>query len=291
MRLPRYRGRLGSVIVPSHGDAARPHDTSRRRLAAAGLRRDPRDTLSEGGPLRPARVATVAIVLVLVGNVAPSRVGSGAPLPGGSGEFVGLGLSIIVASLLAARWLGLDAAALGLSRSRALRGAAIGAALGGTIAAIDVAIVQLAPAIIGGPLVYEPLYAVSATGLARHLAFFLPLGAVIPEEIAFRGTLLGALLRRYKDTVAIGWSAAAFALWHAVVVVFTVGVTSLAPPSPLFLPAILGALLVVFVGGAIMGALRVVTGSLATTVAAHYVFNAIILIGFFTLQPAAGVPR
>jgi len=36
---------------------------------------------------------------------------------------------------------------------------------------------------------------------------------------------------------------------------------------------------VLFVGGVIMAGLRVTTGSLLTTIAAHWAFNAIILVG------------
>jgi membrane protease YdiL (CAAX protease family) len=81
-------------------------------------------------------------------------------------------------------------------------------------------------------------------------------------------------------------SAVAFSLWHVTVAVITVGNTALATTA-LYPPAIVGALVVLFAGGVIMGALRLVTGSLAATIAAHWVFNAVILLGLWADR---GVP-
>jgi hypothetical protein len=50
-------------------------------------------------------------------------------------------------------------------------------------------------------------------------------------------------------------------------------------PVVLILPAIGGAVVILLVGGAIMASLRVVTGTLATSIAAHWAFNAAILVG------------
>jgi len=50
-------------------------------------------------------------------------------------------------------------------------------------------------------------------------------------------------------------------------------------PVVLIIPAIAGAFVVLFVGGVIMASLRVTTGSLLTSIAAHWAFNAIILVG------------
>jgi hypothetical protein len=71
-----------------------------------------------------------------------------------------------------------------------------------------------------------------------------------------------------------------FALWHGTAAWFTVMNTSL--PVVLIIPAIAGALVVVFAGGVIMAGLRLAAGTLATSVTAHWVFNAVILIGLWT---------
>jgi membrane protease YdiL (CAAX protease family) len=200
-------------------------------------------------------------------------------LPGGSWQFVLAGAALVGVSLVAARVVGLNGAALGARRAGALRGAVIGALAAGAIAAVDVVVLRLAPSIIGQPVGYAPLARVSADELGRHIALYLPLGAVIPEEVAFRGVLLGGLITRYRVRTAVTASAIAFALWHGTVAVFTVMNTSL--PVVLIIPAIAGALVTVFVGGVIMAGLRLATGTLTTSIAAHWVFNAVILVGLW----------
>ena len=219
-----------------------------------------------------------AAFLILWGNLLHPLIGASAVLPGGSWQFVVAGAALVAFSLVAARALRLDGSALGLRRDGALRGVAVGATLGAVIAAAGVAVMRLvAPVVVGQPVVYEPLSRVAAGDLTPHIAFFLPFGAVIPEEVAFRGTLLGGLLARYGVRFAVMASAATFALWHGTVAIFTVMNTSL--PVVLIIPAILGALVILFVGGAIMAGLRVATRTLVASMVAHWAFNAIILIG------------
>jgi membrane protease YdiL (CAAX protease family) len=219
-----------------------------------------------------------AALLVLWGNLLHPLIGGTAILPGGSWQFAVAGAGLVAVSLAAARVLRLDAAALGLRRAGALRGILIGAFAGAFIATAAVAIVRyVAPAVIGQPVIYEPLSRIASRDLTPHIAFFLPFGAVIPEEIAFRGTLLGGLLARYRIRTAVTASAIAFALWHGTVAAFTVMNTTL--PVVLVIPAIAGALVVLFVGGVIMASLRLSTGSLLTSITAHWAFNAIVLVG------------
>lgn len=221
-----------------------------------------------------------AAVLIVWGNLLHPLIGSSAVLPGGSWQFVVAGAVLIGASLVAARALRLTAESLGLRRAGAARGTAIGVVAAGAVAAIGVGALRLAPSLIGQPVGYAPLAHVSGDELARHIALFLPLGTVVPEELAFRGTLLGGLLARYRVRIAVIASAFTFALWHGTVAWFTVMNTSL--PVVLIIPAMAGALVVVFAGGVVMAGMRVATGTLATSVAAHWAFNAVILVGLWT---------
>jgi uncharacterized protein len=224
------------------------------------------------------RIWLFSILLVVWGNLLHPIIGSSAILPGGSWQFVLAGAALVAVSLVAARVTGLNAATLGIRRAGAFRGVLIGAFLGAFIAAAAVALMRgAAPALIGQPVVYEPLSRVSSADLSLHIALFLPLGTVIPEEFAFRGALLGGLLARYRVRAAVTASAVAFALWHGTVAWFTVISTTM--PVVLIVPAFAGALVVLFVGGVTMAGLRVATGSLLTSIAAHWAFNAIILIG------------
>ena len=225
----------------------------------------------------------LAAFLVLWGNLLHRLIGGTALLPGGSAQFVAAGAALVVVSFAAAGALGLDAASFGLRRAGAFRGAAIGALAGGFIAAAGVVVLRAAaPALVGQPVVYEPLARVRAGDLISHIAFFLPFGAVIPEEVAFRGALLGGMLKRYGVRIAVTASAVAFSFWHATVAVFTVMNTTV--PVVLIVPAIAGALVILFVGGVIMASLRVITGTLTTSIAAHWAFNAVILAGLWPSQ-------
>jgi membrane protease YdiL (CAAX protease family) len=223
-----------------------------------------------------------AAFVVLWGNLTSTALDASAWLPGGSWSFVIAGAALVTVSLLFARAMGMRADDLGL-RGDPLRAALLGGGLGALLALAGVLVLRTAgAAIVGRPIEYAPLAAVTGTELARHVLFFLPLGDILPEEIAFRGVLLGGLLRRYGGTLAIALAGLVFALWHVAVAYATIGDTTLGPPSAWFWPAIAGALLVVLVGGAAFAWLRVRTRSLASTIAAHWAFNAVILIGLWS---------
>lgn len=225
-----------------------------------------------------------AVVLVIWGNASSSVLGTSAWLPGGSWSFVIAGLALVGVSLVATRAMRLDASAVGLAGDP-LRGALLGLAVGTGVAVLSVVALRLlAPAITGRPLEYGPLSSATGPDLARHIAFFLPLGDIFPEEVAFRGVLLGALMRSLSRRSAIVIAGAAFALWHLAVVGATLADTTIARPSPWYGPALLGALVVVFVGGSVFAWLRLRTRTLATTVAAHWSFNAILLVGLWSTR-------
>lgn len=229
-----------------------------------------------------------AALLVLWGNASSGLLGGTSRLPGGSVEFAVAGAALVAISIAFARALGLDAAAVGLSRVHFARGAAVGAGLGFAGASLAVGALRLvAPAMVGQQVEYAPLAEVTEIELARHVAVLLPFGTVIPEELAFRGVLLGGLMRRLRQRDALIISGAAFALWHLGVAVVTVDDTTLRSPNPWFALAVVVALAVVFVGGSALAWLRLRTRSLATTITLHWVFNAGLLVGLsYTRVPA-----
>lgn len=234
------------------------------------------------------RIWRYAALLVLWGNAASALLGGTSRLPGGSVEFLAAGAALVALSVAFARGLGLDAAAVGLGRIAFARGAAVGAGLGLAGATAAVGTLRLvAPAIVGQQVEYAPLAQVTELELARHVVLFLPLATVIPEELAFRGVLLGGLVRRMRDRDALIISGAAFALWHLGVAIATVDDTTLGSPSPHFAFATLVALFVVLLGGSALAWLRLRTRSLATTIALHWTFNAGLLLGLsYTRVPA-----
>jgi membrane protease YdiL (CAAX protease family) len=232
------------------------------------------------------KVLAFGVLLVAWGNLLHRLIGDTAVLPGGSPQFVIEGAALIAVSLLAARALGLDAPALGLARASALRGFAIGVVAGGAVAAVAVAATRLVPLVLGAPLVYGPLVGVSGDRLAVHAAVFLPLGAVIPEEVAFRGTLLAGLVRQMGVRAAVVASALTFALWHGFVAIATVADSTLGQTMGWWIFGFAAATVVLFIGGAIMAILRTITGTLATSIAAHWAFNAVILVGLWADRAA-----
>ena len=228
--------------------------------------------------MRVRPVWPFAALLVIWGNAVPWLLGPTARLPGGSWAFVAAGVLLVVISLITARAAGLTTVTLGLDLRRAPRGAAIGAIV--VVAAIvGLAAIRIAAFVVGHPVAYQPVLEVSADELVRHLVFFLPFGGVLPEEIAFRGTLLGMIAGRYGARSALVASAATFALWHGIVIVSTIGATTIAPPSPWAAPAMIGALGAVFGGGVVFAALRLRTGTIASSIVAHWGFNAVLLAG------------
>jgi membrane protease YdiL (CAAX protease family) len=228
-----------------------------------------------------------AALFILWGNVVSSVLGASSWLPGGSWQLAVAGLALIAVSLGAARALGLDARDLGLTRGNALRGALIGVAFGTAAAVAAFAALRVvAPLIVGGDVDYAPLRQVTETELIRHVAVLLPLGGIVPEELAFRDVLLGGLARLRGPRAAVVLSAVAFALWHVAVAVITVGDTTLGRPSLWFLPAVATALVAVFAGAAVFAWLCIRSGSLATTVAAHWLFNAVLLVGLSSSRPS-----
>jgi membrane protease YdiL (CAAX protease family) len=147
--------------------------------------------------------AVGAVVAVLAVGLAVGHALPGAHLA------VGLGLTACL--LLLARANGLTAADLGLARSTwpaGLRWGAAAAALVAAAYALGLLVVPLRHALADGG---------GGTGRAVLAALVvIPLGTVLPEELAFRGLLLALLGRRHGPVAATVASSALFGLWHVV---------------------------------------------------------------------------
>lgn len=215
-------------------------------------------------------------LLVLWGNVLNYFVQP--MLPGGDWAAVAWGAALVVLALAFARLTRQRRGDLGLTRGD-LRGVAIAAALALVAATVGTVVLRVGP-IVGAPIEYHPLFSTTPEELAAHVVFFLPLAAVIPEELAFRGVLLGGLLRTRSLRAAVVASSVAFALWHAFVVYVTLRQTSLAGTSLAWLAAG-AALLFVAVGGAVLALLRIRSRGLAAPIVAHWAFDAALLVGLW----------
>ena len=217
----------------------------------------------------------LAAGLVLWGNVVNYFV---SPMrPGGDWAAVAWGVSLAIVSLAFARLLHERRTTIGLVIGD-VRGVVIGAALGLGAAAAGVIVLRTGP--ILGPVSYTPLFTTTPAELAAHIAFFLPLATAIPEELAFRGVLLGGLWSAYGPRVAIVGSSLTFALWHSWVVYVTLLNTNIASGLLMTLAAI-GAMLFLVLGGVALALLRVRSGGLVASTLAHWGFDGLMLLGLW----------
>jgi membrane protease YdiL (CAAX protease family) len=208
-----------------------------------------------------------AVGLVIVALAGAKVVDRAVP-----GADVAVGLGLVACLVAIARGQGLAAADLGLARSTwpaGLRWSA--AALVGTAYAL---------AYVAGP-VREALPD-GEGGLGRAALWtvlvVIPLGTVLPEELAFRGLLLALLGRRNGHLSAILLSSGLFGLWH--VVPSLGGGTANATMASVVGADVAGtvARVVVTVGftslaGVVLCCLRLRSSSLLAPVLAHWTVN------------------
>lgn len=154
-----------------------------------------------GRPALSPRVAALILIAVLVTvNVTRSLV-----VP--DRWHLVLGLATAAASLWIASAAGLDAADLGLSTSTAGRGLVYGAA---AFTAISSVVVLLG---VAGVLVDDRVDVTLADMLVKALVV-IPIGTVLVEELAFRGSLHGLLGGALPDRWVLPAGALLFGAWH-----------------------------------------------------------------------------
>jgi membrane protease YdiL (CAAX protease family) len=250
-------------------------------------------------------IPAYAAFLVAFGNAKAILLG---PSPAGSLTGVGAGLllsGVVVAWSRAAR---LGPAELGVAvhppsaAGRSLRA--------GLLWGLGLGAVPLAAAYLDLLPSDRPEAEVPWPDLARRIALYLPLDTVLPEELAFRGLLLGWLLRargldprnplgalasparpaagsspmkgiqrlpgrlwsllRGPATVPVLLAAVPFVLWH-------LALAWREMPEPR-LGELAAKLVGYFLGGVVFRYLRVATGHLAGSLAAHWAFNALAML-------------
>jgi membrane protease YdiL (CAAX protease family) len=150
---------------------------------------------------------TRAVGLVLAALAAALIVERAVP-----GAHLAVGLGLVACLLAVSRTAGLTAADLGLARSAwpaGLRWGVAAAALVGAAYAVAYLLVPVREALPEGE-----------GGLGRAVLWavlvVIPLGTVVPEELAFRGLLLALLGRGRGVLAATLLSSGLFGLWHVV---------------------------------------------------------------------------
>jgi membrane protease YdiL (CAAX protease family) len=194
----------------------------------------------------------------------------------GFGAHVAVGLGLAACLLMIARVQGLTAADLGLARSTwpaGLRWGTAAATLVGAAYALAYLITPVRQALpeSDGEIGRAALWAVLVV---------IPLGTVLPEELAFRGLVLALLGRRYGVRSGTLLSSGLFGLWH-------IGASLGGGPANAAIVGVVGGdaagtvtrviATVVFttLGGVVLCWLRLRSNSLLAPVLAHWTVNAL----------------
>jgi uncharacterized protein len=194
----------------------------------------------------------------------------------GFGAHVAVGLGLAACLLMIARVQGLTAADLGLARSTwpaGLRWGTAAATLVGAAYALAYLITPVRQALpeSDGEIGRAALWAVLVV---------IPLGTVLPEELAFRGLVLALLGRRYGVLSGTLLSSGLFGLWH-------IGASLGGGPANAAIVGVVGGdaagtvtrviATVVFttLGGVVLCWLRLRSNSLVAPVLAHWTVNAL----------------
>jgi uncharacterized protein len=212
-----------------------------------------------------------ALALVLAALAAALAVDRGV-----SGAHLAVGLGLTACLLVIARAQGLAAADLGLARPAwptGLRWGAAAAGLVGAWYALAYLITPLRQAIPEGD--GNPGRAVLWAVLV-----VIPLGTVLPEELAFRGLLLALLRDRYGVRTGTLLSSGLFGLWH---IAASLG----GGPANAAIGGVVGSdaagtvarvvvtVLFTTLGGVVLCWLRLRSGSLLAPLLAHWTVNAL----------------
>ncbi|MCX5045591.1 CPBP family intramembrane metalloprotease [Aldersonia sp. NBC_00410] len=185
-----------------------------------------------------------------------------------------------LALVAAARLCGLSWTELGLGRSTAGRGPRYAAAIVGLIA-VAVAVGVALP--LTRSLFRNEAYDSIGPALFAALVI-IPLVTAVPEELIFRGVLLGTWLRVARPQIAIAGSAVTFGLWH---VLSSLGLAAsnagmsdrLGGDTGAQVLGVLGAVVATTAAGLVFGWLRWYTGNLLAGVALHWALNGFGAIG------------
>lgn len=118
---------------------------------------------------------------------------------------------------------------------------------------------------------------------AYEVCVRIPLATALPEEMVFRGVLLGVLSRSHPAATSIAWTSTLFGLWHVLPMLDTLRSNPLGdvvPNSRLAHAATVGAAtLATGAAGAVFALLRNRSGSVLAPFLAHTTINATAYVG------------
>jgi len=187
-------------------------------------------------------------------------------------------LGLLSLLLLWARRAGFALAELGLVGAQARASALWGIALGLVLALPPVAFMALAPLVTGEPVQAGEINDLSGSDMAFRLAFRIPVGTALFEEVAFRGLLYASWLRATDLRRTVLGTGVVFALWHVVITFKSVMESEVVEAAPLIALGYLASLLGLFVGGAAFALLRWRTGGVAAPFFFHWIVVALMTL-------------
>ena len=187
-------------------------------------------------------------------------------------------LGLLVLLLLWARWAGFSLTELGLAGVQARVSALWGIVLGLVLALPPVAIIALVPFVTGESVQAGQINDLSGSEMALRLAFRIPVGTALFEEVAFRGLLYASWLRGTDLRRTVLGTGIVFALWHVVITFKSVAESEVVEAAPLIALGYMGSLLGLFVGGAAFALLRWRTGGVAGPFFFHWIVVALMTL-------------
>lgn len=187
-------------------------------------------------------------------------------------------LGLLALLLLWTRRAGFTLEDLGLAGAQNRAGALWGIALGLVLALPPVAFIALAPFLTGEPVQAGEINDLSGSEMALRLAFSVPVGTALFEEVTFRGVLYACWLRATDLRRTVLGTGIVFALWHIVITFNSVRESEVVEAAPLIALGYLGSLLGLFAGGAAFALLRWRTGGVAGPFFFHWVVVALMTL-------------
>jgi membrane protease YdiL (CAAX protease family) len=186
------------------------------------------------------------------------------------------------AALAAAAASGLTAADLGLGRGTWRPGR-----LGSGLPAATAAGWLVAAAVPATrPLLNDKrISSLDGRGLAYQVAFRIPVGTVLWEEIAFRGVLQAALRRVLPEPAAIAVTSGVFGVWHIRPTAAALRVNGLAGDRGQVRARVAAGVAASAGAGVLFSWLRARSGSLAAPVLLHLATNCVGLVVAWTVAP------
>ena len=174
------------------------------------------------------------------------------------------------AALAVARASGLTAAELGLPPGAWRPGRLVCVLAGATAAGYLTA----AALPVTRPLLNDQrVTALDGRGLAYQVAFRIPVGTVLWEEIAFRGVLQATLRRVLPEPAAIAVASGVFGVWHIRPTAAALRINGLAGDRRRATARVAAGVAATAAGGALFAWLRARSGRLAAPVALHLAAN------------------